>query len=97
MSKDKILLGELLIEKKLISREDLEKALDLVKKKLITQTELEKALELIKKTGYRLGHSLIQLGLIDDKTLAKILTEQYNQECIVVEDVHVPVDILNKI
>ncbi len=69
----------------------------LISKKLITYNDLDKALENMKKTGFRLGHSLIQLNLVDENELAKILTGQCEQECSVIEDVSVPKNIINKI
>jgi len=80
MSGKKIFLGKLLINNKLITHEDLEKALDY-----------------IKETGYRLGHSLIQLGLLHDQELAEILSRQFDQKCIVVNKISVSKEIIEKL
>ena len=80
MKKEKIFLGELLINNKLITHED-----------------LEKALVYIKETGFRLGHALIQLGIMNDDELAKILSEQTSQNCIAVKKVDVSKEVLDKL
>ncbi len=80
MSNNKTLLGKLLINKKLITNED-----------------LEKGLEYGKNNGFRLGHSLIKLGKINDEKLASVLSEQCSQECSVVKDISISKEILDKI
>lgn len=48
----------------------------LLKAGLITQKDLEEALRRQKETGKRLGSTLVEMGVIDEKTLVKFLSKQ---------------------
>ncbi len=50
----------------------------LLEKNLITKEQLDEALALSSKKGIRLGEALLELKLLDDVQLAKILSEQFD-------------------
>ncbi|MCA9443772.1 MAG: protein kinase [Candidatus Omnitrophica bacterium] len=52
---------------------------------VITQKDLEKALALQSENGLRLGHNLIEIDAVDEKTLADFLADQYRIPCVVVD------------
>lgn len=62
----------------------------LLKENLINKEQLDLALDHIKETGFRLGHSLVELGFLNDIKLAQILTEKLEQKCIVVPTENIP-------
>jgi len=79
-------LGELLVEKGMISQEELDKALEnqqimlgevLLKHQFISEEQLKKALEQQKETFQPLGEILIQAGWITDQEMEQALREQH--------------------
>jgi pSer/pThr/pTyr-binding forkhead associated (FHA) protein len=79
-------LGELLVEKGMISQEELNKALEnqqimlgevLLKHNYISKEQLHKALEQQKETFQPLGEILIQAGWITDQEMEQALREQH--------------------
>lgn len=50
----------------------------LLEKNLITKEQLDEALALSSKKGIRLGEALLELKLLDDVALAKLLSEQFD-------------------
>lgn len=56
----------------------------LVRKGAIEARDLEDALKIQSETGYRLGHVLIEMGLLDEETLADFLSDRYNLPSVLV-------------
>ncbi|WP_040463170.1 type IV-A pilus assembly ATPase PilB [Limisalsivibrio acetivorans] len=61
----------------------------LIKENVITEEQLEKALERQMGRGGRLGSILIELGYVDEHTIAKLLSRQYGVPYVDLADVEV--------
>jgi len=67
----------------------------LVRKGVIEAGDLEKALEVQRETGFRLGHVLIDMGLLESETLADFLSDRYGLPSVLVSPKTVSEDALH--
>lgn len=52
---------------------------------LISRKHLRQALELQEKNGFRLGHTLIRMGVLEERRLIEFLADRYRIPCISIE------------
>jgi type IV pilus assembly protein PilB len=66
----------------------------LLEAKVVRADQLNMALEQQKRWGGRLASILVEMGSVDEKTIAAVLEEQMGYKCIALHDVQVPPEVL---
>jgi len=69
----------------------------LLRENVVSLVQLEEAQREIVKFGGRLGHTLAKLGYVEETQLVQFLSRQYGVPSIEVEEVEIPVDVVDLI
>jgi type IV pilus assembly protein PilB len=69
----------------------------LLEAKVVRADQLNMALEQQKRWGGRLASILVEMGSVDEKTIAAVLEEQMGYKCIALHDVQVPPEVLKMV
>ncbi|TNF56901.1 hypothetical protein EP227_00200 [bacterium] len=69
----------------------------LLEAKVLRADQLKMALEQQKRWGGRLASILVEMGSVDEKTIAAVLEEQVGYKCIALQDVQVPPEVLKMV
>ena len=69
----------------------------LLRESVVTLAQLEEAQSEVMKFGGRLGNTLAKLGYVEETQLVQFLSRQYGVPSIEVQDVEIPVDVIDLI
>ncbi|MBI1841035.1 MAG: Flp pilus assembly complex ATPase component TadA [Verrucomicrobia bacterium] len=66
----------------------------LLEKGLLSQSQIEEAIALQRAEGLRLDHALVQLGLVSERQLLEVMSEQLHLPLVNLEEITIPQEIL---
>lgn len=69
----------------------------LLEAKVLRADQLKMALEQQKRWGGRLASILVEMGSVDEKTIATVLEEQTGHKCIALQNLEVPPEVLKMV